>query len=197
MTGGYGSVLVDRPIQQEQHEFAGVVLSSTDKGEFAVADDPRFVVLSHPIETSILASTGYSWNDLLWQGRYVAVKNVICRKCGNVFQLRNLTAPGANGCFLALSIGVVVGSVTGISTHSYLLGFVAWYLATFGVMCIFGSLARWYIRSRFAARAALLAAERACPQCKSDDSIAIDRAKNVTCSRCKAVSLTFVDVGIS
>lgn len=89
MPAGYGAVFVDEPVAEPQDQVAGAALFSATGGEIATVDDPRFVVLRHPVEDDGLKRTGYRWNDLLWQGRYVEVTNVVCRECGS----RSTAAP--------------------------------------------------------------------------------------------------------
>ena len=160
MLAGYGAVIVDEPVAEPQHEVAGAVLTSEGGGAIATTVDPRFVVLRHPAEDYDLAATGYSWSDLLQQGRYVSVTNVICRECGTVFPRRRLTAPGAAGCMPSLGLGVAVGVAVGCWRRSVFAGLVAWYLVTLGAMILVGSLASLYLRLRFSVRAASLATER-------------------------------------
>jgi hypothetical protein len=197
MTDGYGAVLVDRAVAQEQDEVAGAVITSGEGGTIASASDSRFVVLSHPLESSILASTGYSWTDLLRQGRYVAISNVICRECGTVFPRYRLAAPGGTGCITSLALGVAAGLSVGIWRHTFSAGFLAWYAVTFGTMMIAGSLASLYVRLRFSERAATLRAARSCPACHADNATGIMRGKSVACPVCRNQSLRFVIAGIS
>jgi hypothetical protein len=112
MTDGYGAVLVDRPVESMQTEIAAACIFSDSAGKLAEAADPRFVVLAHPLENLILADTGYTWNDLFWQGRYVSVSNVVCRHCGHLFQHRRLDA-GQPGCSAALALGLASGADAG------------------------------------------------------------------------------------
>lgn len=197
MTAGYGAVIVDRPVENERHQVVGAVLMSDGDDSMAAAGDQRFVVLRHPLESKILANTGYTWNDLLWQGRYVILKNMICRRCGTVFQHRRLSAPGATGCITGLALGLVAGVAAGIANHNFLAGLAAWYAATYVTELVLQYLAQLYVRRRFSRRAVSLAAERSCPHCHADDATAINGAKEVTCPTCSKKSLTFVVAGIS
>lgn len=194
---GYGAVVVDEPVPGPQHEVAGAVIASESGGAIATTDDPRFVVLRHPAENYDLATTGYSWSDLLKQGRYVSVSNMVCRECGTVFPHRRLTAPGATGCLPSLVLGVAVGLAVGFWRRSVFAGLVVWYLVTFGAMMLVKSMASLYLRLRFSVRAASLAAERACPMCHADNAKSIDRAKWVLCPKCRHETLRFVVAGRS
>lgn len=197
LRASYGAVLVDRPADPDQGEVAGAVIRRDNGGAFATAGDPRFVVLRHPVEDSDLASTGYSWFDVVWQGRYVAVTNVVCRRCGDVFQRRRLTAPVGTGCLAGFALGAAGGAVVGTLRHSFEAGFLVWYAVTMAVGLIASGLATLYLHLRFSERAASLSAERACPQCGSNDAMAVSRAKAVRCPDCSTESLRFAIVGIS
>lgn len=197
ISAGYGVVIVDKPVEELQSEVAGAVLMSGDDDAMAIVDDPRFVVLRHPVEDLDLADTGYSWSDLLWQGRYVTVSNMICHGCGTVFPRRRLSAPGATGCMPSLMLGVAVGGSFGIWWRSVSVGLITWYAFTFGAVVLMQTLASLYLRLRFSARAASLAAERFCPTCTADNAEKIDRAKRVTCPKCRHETLTFVMAGVS
>ena len=69
MTAGYGAVFVDRPVAEPQDHVAGAALFSSTGGEIATVDDPRFVVLRHPVEDYDLQRAGHRWNDLLRHGQ--------------------------------------------------------------------------------------------------------------------------------
>jgi hypothetical protein len=125
MSEGCGAVLVDRAIEGPQYEVAGAVITAGSDAAIAGVDDPRFVVLRHPAESFDLAKTGYSWKDLLKQGRFVSVSNVVCRECGTVFPRRRLAVPGASGCMSGLVIGAVAGLLTGVWRRSTFEGVVA------------------------------------------------------------------------
>ena len=197
MTGSYGAVWVDQPIAGEQCEVAGAVLHSHVETPFATASDPRFVVLAHPIEAECLASTGFTWRDLLWQGRFVRVENVICCKCGTAFQVRSLAAPDFNGCVAGLLCGTAAGIALGIWWRSVILGVISWYLATVALVFASEMLERLYVRWRFASRAAALAEEKLCPHCHANDFTPIHRATSTRCPVCLKDKLTFEMVGVS
>lgn len=197
MTGGYGAVLVDQPPDEFQSEVAGACLFSDARGEMAEAADPRFVALAHPLESTILADTGYTWRDLFWQGRYVSVTNVVCRHCGRTFQKRQLAAPADTGCTTAILIGVTVGIAAGVITRSFVVAFASCFAATCAAASAAMFLADFYIRRRFPQRAAALAAEFSCPACSADDSIEISRARSVRCPACREEKQSFETAGIS
>jgi hypothetical protein len=199
MTPSYGAVLVDQPIDRDQFEVAGAVISSKGTGRIASCDDPRFAVLSHPIESYILEGLGYRWEDLLWQGRYIAVTNVLCRRCGTIYPRRRLAAPGGFGCTTMLWAGVASGLAAGLWKRSLPFGLAAGFLAVALAATIFEWIAQRYNRRHFSARDAALRAERACPTCHADDAKAIFRIwiSPVMCPSCRVVALRFRIVGKS
>ena len=197
MTAGFGAVFVDRPVAGPQGQVAGAALFSEGDAEIATVDDPRFVVLRHPVEDHDLERAGYRWNDVHWQGRYVEVTNVVCRECGTVFPRRRLAAPTMVGCVTGLATGVVAGLAVGIWRRSFVAAFLSSYVATVAVMYLTGSLAPLYLRLRFRARGASLAAERACPVCHADNARHLERATSLPCPACRQKSLRFVVVGMS
>ena len=193
----YGAVFADRPVAQAQHEVAGAVLTSGVAGAMASIDDPRFVVLRHPIEDSDLRKTGYSWRDLLKQGRYVRVTNVICRECGTLFRRRRLAPPGGFGCITGLGLGVVAGLAMGIVTTSVTAALLAGYVVATAVSIGAGFGAVVYVRLRFAARASALAAERKCPACGADNAKTVGWGRSVVCPACRQRGLRFAAAGVS
>lgn len=197
LSKGYGAVFVDQPVAQAQRHVAGAVVASGDGSAMASVDDLRFVVLRHPIEDSDLAKTGYTWHDLLRQGRYVRVTNVICRDCGTLFQRRRLSPPGAFGCITAMTLGVVVGLAAGLWMRSFVLGLLAWYVVATAVSIGAEFCAALYVRLRFRARAKALAAERTCPRCGADNAKTIGSGRSVVCSACCRRSLRFKVAGVS
>jgi hypothetical protein len=193
----YGAVFVDQPVAEAQQELAGAVIMAGNSGPMASIDDHRFVVLRHPGEESDLRATGYTWRDLLKQGRYVRVTNVICRECGTLFQRRRLAAPNAFGCVTALVLGVIVGLSAGIRMRSISAGFAAWFVGAMVVLIGAEFCAALYVRLRFRTRAKMLAAERTCPGCGADHAKKIGWGRSVACPSCRRCSLRFKVVGIS
>ena len=197
VTSEYGAVWEDEPVASEQSEVLGAVLHSDADPGFSQVRDPRFVVLAHPNETGCLASTGHTWGDVLWQGRYVVVKNVVCGNCGSVFQVRSLASPGFLGCYYSLVAGVIAGIGSGIAYRSFVLGFIVWQGTTLAVAFAFELAERLYVRWRFANRAAALADERFCPHCHACDYKPINRGVATKCPGCAQDTLKFEIVGIS
>lgn len=191
----YGAVLLDEPVTKLQGQVAGATLHV--QGAIAEATDDRLLVLAHPIEDSILSTTGYSWSDLVWQGRYVVVSNVACRDCGNVFSIRRLGVPGAVGCLPALLVGSACGIAIWMSKGSVADGLITGFVVLFVALLILELAAGLFVKYRHAARANALASEKQCPVCQSVNAIRINRTKKTPCPACHRRSQTFHLAGIS
>ena len=198
MPAGYGAVLVDQPVERDQYQLFGAVLHDNAKTGFAATLDSHLVVLSHPAESSILKSTGFTWDDLRREGRYVACTNVVCEKCGQLFSLKRLAIPqGCSGCLIPLVVAMIAGLTIGFWQESFFLGwFVACgvgYLST----CILDAKARHNLKSYFPERAAKMEADRHCPKCGAEDHLPITSAEHARCQVCEKGSLSFRIVGKS
>jgi hypothetical protein len=152
--------------------------------------------LAHPLENLILADTGYTWNDLFWQGRYISVSNVVCRHCGHLFQHRRLDA-GQPGCSAALALGLASGAAAGFAARNLLIGLIVCYFVGLSMALAVGFIAQRYLRWKFQARAAELAAESNCPACGLNDSASIVGATSAFCPACRQRTLSFKSAGIS
>lgn len=197
LSEGYGAIFVDQSLTHTQHEVAGAVIQAGEAGAMATVDDARFLILRHPVEEPILRESGYVWSDLLRQGRYVWVTNVVCRECGTIFQRRRLRAPGTFGCTAALVSGLAAGLAVGLWTRSAPLGLLASCAGALAVALIAGAYAAAYLRLRFTARAKAIAAERLCPTCRADNARKLALYRSVVCPICHTRRLRFLPVGVS
>lgn len=198
MPAEYGAVLVDEPVEREQHQVLGAVIQDSQGGRFATATDGHLLVLSHPAESSILKSTGFTWNDLRREGRYVVCTNVICDECGQLFALKRIALPqGCSGCLIPLVIGIAGGLAFGVWRSSVLLG---WF-AALGVGYLATITLEWWahlrFRDYFPERAAKMKAERFCPACGSESSTKITDKGTLCCPSCQQSSLHFRIAGKS
>lgn len=197
MTEGYGAVLVGQPAEAPQWEVAGAVFSPGTGGRIAKVDDPRFVVLAHPLEARILAQTGYTHDDLLWQGRYVGVTNVSCRECGEIFCHRKLKAPGGIGCSAVLWSSLATGVIAGIIARGFFIGLLAAVAVLWLGFAVIDFLTTRYLRRHFRDRMDVLAAERRCPRCTADNAVPIGKNQWLKCSACGSKTLKFYTAGKS
>jgi hypothetical protein len=195
----YGAVFVDQPASNGiTSVVAGAVLfQHTGEAEVAEQGDPRLVVLAHPIESHILAETGYTWLTLAWAGRFVRVRRVVCKSCGTLFEVRRLTCPPAVGCEVGLVIGLIVGVFYGFREGHFCSGLSAaggialgFYLMT--------SLAGWiYARFRFKARAKIIDGPHNCPKCKSKGYVGVQTRRTFPCPKCGEFAMRVQSVGMS
>jgi hypothetical protein len=178
---------------------AGAVLFGPEVDtEIADQRDPRLIVLPHPVETTILAQLGYTWISLLWAGRYVRIRRVICRSCGRLFDVRRLTCPPAVGCQIGCLAGLVFGIGIGLWQRSFYLGFLTTYGITLGCSAV-ASVAGWlYVRLRFRERARELDGPPRCPGCGDSGYVGIvERRRTFPCPQCSAHALHIFSIGIS
>ena len=148
---GYGAIFQENPSPQRiSTVVAGAVLfGEGSPGPIANQGDARFIVLAHPAESSILKEAGYSWGTLLWAGRYVHIRHVVCTACGWPFEVRRLTSPPAAGCLVGLLAGLIVGTAFGVWARGVFAGFLLGYAAAMGSWAAAGLLAWLYTRLRF------------------------------------------------
>jgi hypothetical protein len=200
MAGECGAVLVTPPVKSEEKVAVGRLLASEILGDRATVQDDQLIVLGHPLETSILAGTGYTWHELLRQGRYVRITEVICRQCGNIFAKRQLAVPGGVGCRV-ISLNLIAGIVSGIGigswTHSLLLAIVTFIGAAWCLETGCETFAHRHLQRRFHERAIVFASDALCPVCNADDSVSFTSAKRNRCPACREESLNVKMVGIS
>lgn len=199
MPAGYGAVLVDQPVERKQHQVVGAVMSDGSGVDFAMGSDPYLVILSHPAETSILQTTGFTWDDLRREGRYVACTNVVCDECGRLYTLKRVAVPeaGCTGCLVPLVTGVCCGLTVGIWSGNVLFGWFVTcgvgYLATLAL----DWKARHALKSYFPERAAQLKEDSVCPKCEGEQSTPVASRSPVRCQKCQMTSMLFRIAGRS
>ncbi|MBN9524343.1 hypothetical protein J0H58_38485 [bacterium] len=200
----YGAVLVDvPPVGGSGPAMAGAVVAGAvlhgAAGEARIAEqsDPRLVVLAHPAEEHILAETGFTWTGLAIAGRYVRVRQVVCRDCGTLFEVRRLTCPPALGCQIGCVSGLVAGVAAGVWWRSFWLGFGTAYGTVLGCMAVVGAAGWAYTRVRFRRRAREVGGLRSCPRCGSGRYAGVESRLVFPCPQCSQRSLKVRSVGKS
>jgi hypothetical protein len=195
----YGAVFVDKPpVGGYGTVVAGAVLHGA-VGEAGIAEqaDPRLLVLAHPIEDHILAETGYTWTGLALAGRYVRIRRVVCRDCGTLFEVRQLSCPPALGCQIGCLSGLVVCVVAGVWGRSFWLGFGVASGTVLGCMAVAGTVGWVYTQVRFRDRARELKGSRCCPRCNSDRYIGVESRRVFPCPQCSKRFMRIRAVGMS
>ena len=195
----YGAVFVDQPASGGMNSVVAGAALFQDTGEEAIAEqgDPRLVVLAHPIEHHILAETGYTWPTLVWAGRYVRVRRVVCKSCGNLFEVRRLTSPPAIGCMVGLIVGLTVGIFYGVREGSFGSGFSAAGSITLGFYVVTGIVIWLYTRFRFKARAKEIDGPHNCPKCNSSAYVGVETRRTLPCPKCGESAMRVQSVGMS
>jgi hypothetical protein len=195
----YGAVFVDQPQANNSGTVvAGAVLHGDAKNaEIAEQADPRLIVLAHPIEFEILAESGYTWTTLAWAGRYVRVRRVVCRDCGTLFEIPQLTFPPAVGCEVGCISGLVIGVAVGIWRRSLVVGFGAAYTAVLGCVVLLSVAGIVYTRVRFRRRARELRGSACCPRCRSGRYAGAESRRVFPCPKCSQPAMRVRRVGIS
>jgi len=172
-------------------------LVSYDTGDLAAAESLCLLVLAHPLEDSILHSTGLAFGEASRNGRLVSLQSVVCRTCGTTFNRRKLIArTGAAGCFPWLTVCLIAGFTAGYWARSFWIGLGALYCALLVSWAVDPAMQWWWLR-HFRERAKLLARPCSCPSCGSDSVQSVTRSNPVACHSCRQKSMTFKMVGIS
>ena len=195
----YGAVLMDEPPGRGPGSVVSGAVLHGEAGEASIAEqsDPRLVVLAHPCEEHILAETGYTWTGLAVAGRYVRVRQVVCRDCGTLFDVRRLTWPPALGCQIGCVTGLLVGVAAGVGWRSFLLGFSAASGTVLGFAAVI-EVAGWaYTRMRFQERAREIDGPRSCPRCGSGLYSGVESRRVFPCPQCSERSMRVQPVGRS
>lgn len=196
-SAGYAAIWLDEAPREPASTLAGAVLTaSTGDADVAKVADGRLVTLAHPGESAILRKHGYTVDTLALAGRLVSVSVMICRRCGTMYERRRLDFGGAAGCMSSLVLGVVavvLGWFFGAGPWAFFVGLLSVYL-TLGAFDLFG---RLYIRLRFRERAEMVAAEKDCPKCGSDDAVSVNSRGPFPCPACHERHFTIEMVGRS
>ncbi|HEX4614066.1 MAG TPA: hypothetical protein VH092_38140 [Urbifossiella sp.] len=182
---GYQAVYVDEPVTTHAHR-----------------DDPHLVILAHPGESQILAEIGLTDEAAAWGGRLVRVRSVFCKGCGRSFEVRRLTAGltafGCGGCVGVIALAVVAGAGVGWLVGRGWVGFVAGWAACALLVTGVESAIGWFVRWRFAGRAACVDTPAQCPGCGSGRFVCPGSLRGpIPCGACGQRAMRFRSVGIS
>ncbi len=194
----YGAIYLDEPQPAGENTLvAGIAFFEGAKGKVAIQGDRRLVVLAHPIEDAILAETGLTWESLVWAGRYVRIRRVVCKSCGTLFEIHRLACPPGLGCMVGSFVGLPVGVAFGLWERSFCFGFWVAYGIAFGFCCA-ANLAGWvYIRLRFKGRAKAIDGPPCCPNCHSTGWASVERRRTFPCPQCGQKAMRVRSVGKS
>lgn len=196
MTDQYGAVLVDRPVENVQYEVAGAVSTSDEKIQFNPVH-LNLVILSHPVESSSLARTGYTWRDLHAQGRHVRVTNVVCRECGVIHRHYKLIYSSMAGFQITLATSLAAAVIAGIYGRHIVVGLITFTLAAYLLAGATEAYAWLRYRWKFSQRMAELKQQSKCPHCEGHRARSISHEKHALCPQCQTRNIQFRNVGIS
>jgi len=172
-------------------------LVSNDIGELPTGDNFCLLELAHPLEDSILHSTGISFPEASYGGRLVLLTSVVCRKCGTVYNRRRLTVrTGSAGCLIALAAFFSVSPLAGLWLQSFWVGLASGY-AVLMLVSACDQLVAWLFLQRFRNRAKALALPANCPKCGSTSAQSVTRSRRVPCPECGQFSVRFRMTAIS
>lgn len=151
---GYFAVIVDKPCASM----------------WTHSDDPHLVVLAHPAESFILDELGDTLTDVCLSGRMVQVRNVACKNCGTMGEVRRLHAGlsdiGCAGCLAMMCVAALAGVAVGCRS-----GFLAgWCTLLFLLVAADVAILR-YIRWRYSSQAREFDFGPDCPKCHSKEYV--------------------------
>lgn len=170
--------------------YLAVILDEPSSSMHAHPDDPRLVILAHPAESSILDELGFDYKSAAIGGRLLYVRNVVCRSCGTMYEVRRIgggaAAIGGIGCSIIMGLAICASAMIGWQHKSVWVGFLCGCLVLLGLGSAFEFALSRFVRWRHKARIAefdrgagcakcgckdyssctsLLSRKRACPQC--------------------------------
>jgi hypothetical protein len=165
-------------------------------------DDPRLVILGHPLESMILQELGFTFASAALGGRLVYVTNVVCKACGTMYETRWVGAGscvlGGTGCLVMLGLAASLGVVIGWSSESVFFGFLGGWLALIGFFALVDSIVSPYIRRRHKDRVREFDRGPDCPKCHSKNYVGFPpRWGKLVCPKCGKQTVKVRTVGIS
>ncbi|HUQ72657.1 MAG TPA: hypothetical protein VM165_24220 [Planctomycetaceae bacterium] len=196
---GYGAILLDEPTApQNQGIVAGAVLfGSHSESKLPSTSDPHLLVIAHPLEEDIIAEAGHTQTTLMWMGRYVRVRQVICMSCGTLSEVRSLTCPPGFGCLTGLVIALAMGTCYGVWKQSIGAGFVTFWITAAGVPVITSAFGHFCVRIRFSERAKVIDGPSNCPKCGEKRLAGVESRRVFPCPKCREHAMRIKVVGIS
>lgn len=183
---GYLAVIVDDPcISMHAHP-----------------DEPRLVILGHPLEAMILEELGFTFASAGLGGRLVYVENVVCKTCGAMYEIRRLGAGsgvlGETGCLVILGLLAAIGTAVGWTCESILLGFLAGLLTFLGFIALADPIISACIRWCHKDRVREFDRGPGCPKCQSKKCVSFrPRWGKLVCPKCGMQAVKVQTVAIS
>jgi len=182
--------------------YLAVILDEPSNSLYALREDPRLVILAHPLESMIMEELGFTdWSAGL-SGRILRIHNVACRACGTFYELRRLSAGsaalGGRGCLVMLGLAGAIGGYVGWKCESFPIGFIAGWLGLIALFAGSDSVLSLYVRRRFKDRAKEFDRGPGCPKCESKSHATFSALWSVLpCPNCSKVEMRMRIVGKS
>lgn len=149
--------------------YLAVILDRPSPLTHAHPEDRRVVILAHPVESMILSEMGVSFRTTCHEGRLLYVREVMCRSCGTMYEIRRLgaggSALGGRGWLSILAIAMLVGALVGQQQNSIIFGLIAGCLASLSLSAIIERIVCRSIRRRYPRRVAEFDRGPGCPKC--------------------------------
>ncbi len=181
-SGGYAAVVVDEPVQRPDSH----------------PDDPRIVVLAHPLESQILNDLGYTFSSATLAGRFLIIQEFFCKSCGNLYEVRKLGTSPVVGCIPSLIGGVLCGIIAGTFTHDLGVGFITGLAVVSILEILLGWLIDPLISLWYRERAREFRTQKRCPKCGDTRGVCPgSRRAVVPCPSCGQTSMQIKTIGIS
>jgi hypothetical protein len=183
---GYLAVIVDEPCTSMHAHSA----------------EPHLVILGHPLESMILEELGFTFTSARLGGRMVYVKNVACKECGTMYEIRRLGAGsaslGGTGCLVMLGLSGAIGVAIGWNSESIFFGFIAGWLALLGFFSLGDAVISTLIRWRSKDRVRQFDRGPDCPKCHCTKYVTFRPSRcKLTCPKCGRQTVEVHRVGIS
>lgn len=182
--------------------YLAVIVDEPASSVHAHLDDPRIVILGHPLESMILEEQGLAFESAALGGRLLYIQNVVCRACGTLYEIRRVGATSATmglaGCFAIIAFSAGAGVLAGLHYQSFVIGFVAGWLVLASVFAFADWAFARYVRWRHKARVREYDRGPGCPRCGGRDYLGFrPRWRALPCPSCGGRSVRVRSVGIS
>jgi hypothetical protein len=182
--------------------YRAVFLDEPSTSPHAHPDEPRLVILGHPIEDLVLKEVGFTSPSASLGGRLVYVEQLFCRSCGRLFEVRRLTAGvvsslGCGGCLVCLGLCIAAGVAVGLQVGGS-LGFTVGYAVTVLLLRAADWLLGAGVRRWYRERARLVETPCRCPTCGSGATVSPGGTWDpLPCVACGQPAVQVRSVGIS
>jgi hypothetical protein len=182
--------------------YLAVIVDDPCTSMHAHPDEPRLVILGHPLESMILEEFGFTFTSAGLGGRMVYVKNVACKVCGTMYEIRHLGAGsgslGGTGCLVMLGLSGAIGVAVGWNSESIFFGFMAGWFALLGFFALGDAILSPFIRWRYKDRVREFDRGPDCPKCHCKKYVGFPpRWGKLLCPKCGNQTVKVRTVGIS